>query len=343
MATYKVNPDAVAHAERLIDARQYVLTSDWGTVQPRAPEENAFLQSHSWDEYAQWHLGLTEGAAEETKARYGFVYGDFRRVHRMGLIACMYRAAEWRHKAVELAAHDLLPRLDRASGLIRDRGVPGGRVVIGRHDLSDDRGGVRGAGRAAPPRAPRPLLPHARLLRGGRGPRPGDAAARLAKARSSRTRRVVPRVALQDRDQRVPRRDQEPGAAAAVARLVPRRPVAPALSRPPAGRDRAAGGGARRRRRRAGDDRAHLPRRHPAAAATPACGVDPARRAGLVRPRDGRAARDRRGGRELGAPARAGDDPRAAPDRAPRGLGGARGERGGAGAARCLHRHARAR
>jgi len=31
----------------------------------------------------------------------------------MGIIACLYRAAEWRHKEVELAAHDLLQRLDR--------------------------------------------------------------------------------------------------------------------------------------------------------------------------------------------------------------------------------------
>ena len=44
-----------------------------------------------------------------------FVYGDFRRVHRTGLIACVYRAAEWRHKEVELAAHDLLQRLDRTA------------------------------------------------------------------------------------------------------------------------------------------------------------------------------------------------------------------------------------
>ena len=55
------------------------------------------------------------GAAEETKARDAFVYGDFRRVHRSGLIACVYRAAEWRHKDVELAAHDLLQLLDRTS------------------------------------------------------------------------------------------------------------------------------------------------------------------------------------------------------------------------------------
>jgi hypothetical protein len=117
MASYTVNRRAVARARSLIDARQYVLDSDWGEVQPRADDENAFLESHSWSEYAEWHLGLTEGAADETKARYGFVYGDFRRIHRTGLIACLYRAAEWRHKAVELAAHRLLQRLDRVSGI----------------------------------------------------------------------------------------------------------------------------------------------------------------------------------------------------------------------------------
>ena len=105
----------MARAERLIDARQYVLDSEWGEVQPRAEDENAFLAAHSWDQYAEWHLGLTEGASEETKARYAFVYGDFRRIHRMGLIACQYRAAEWRHKTIELAAHELLQRLDAKS------------------------------------------------------------------------------------------------------------------------------------------------------------------------------------------------------------------------------------
>jgi hypothetical protein len=116
VASYAVNPQAVAYARQLIDARQYVLDSDWGKVQPRPSDQNAFLRSHSWDEYARWHLGLTDGARDHTKARYAFVYGDFRRVHRMGIIACHYRAAEWRHKDIELAAHDLLQYLDtRAS------------------------------------------------------------------------------------------------------------------------------------------------------------------------------------------------------------------------------------
>ena len=78
-----------------------MLDSEWGDVQPKAADENAYLEKHSWEEYAAWHLGLTEGANDETKARYAFVCGDFRRLHRMGLVACLYRAAEWRHKEVD--------------------------------------------------------------------------------------------------------------------------------------------------------------------------------------------------------------------------------------------------
>src|ERR1700749_579935 len=116
MASYALNEAAVTHAEELTRKRQYVLSSEWNQAQPRAEAENAYLKNHSWEEYAQWHLGLTEGATEETKARYAFVYGDFRRVHRMGLIASVYRASEWRPKAIELAAHALLQLRASVSG-----------------------------------------------------------------------------------------------------------------------------------------------------------------------------------------------------------------------------------
>jgi hypothetical protein len=116
VASYTVNSAAVAHAEKLIRNRHYVLDSDWGEAQPQAEAQNAYLEHHTWEEYAAWHLGLTEGANDETKARYAFVYGDLRRVHRTGLIACVYRASEWRHKEIELAAHELLQLLDQVSG-----------------------------------------------------------------------------------------------------------------------------------------------------------------------------------------------------------------------------------
>ena len=61
------------------------------------------------------------GAEDGTKARYALVYGDFRLVHRMGLIACSYRAAEWRHKEIELTAVELLQYLDTKSERVRKR------------------------------------------------------------------------------------------------------------------------------------------------------------------------------------------------------------------------------
>ncbi|HEY2297786.1 MAG TPA: hypothetical protein VGH43_08670 [Jatrophihabitans sp.] len=93
MASYAVNTGAAAFVRGLIDKKQYVLDSDWGQVQPSGAQQNAYLESHTWEQYANWHLGLTEGAADETKARYAFVCGDFRRVHRTGLIACLPRGA----------------------------------------------------------------------------------------------------------------------------------------------------------------------------------------------------------------------------------------------------------
>lgn len=57
MARYIVNPEGAERARKLIDARQYVLASDWGDSQPNADDENAFLESHTWAEYASWPSG----------------------------------------------------------------------------------------------------------------------------------------------------------------------------------------------------------------------------------------------------------------------------------------------
>ncbi len=77
MASYTVNDRAVQRARRAIEARQYVLESEWGDVQPDAAVENAFLEQHSWAEYGEWHLGLTAGASDETKARHALSTATF--------------------------------------------------------------------------------------------------------------------------------------------------------------------------------------------------------------------------------------------------------------------------
>ncbi len=117
MPRYTVNPRAIEHARTLIDRRRYVLRSDWGEAQPGTEEGNRYLAKRSFADYGEWHLGLTEGPGDETKARYAFAFGDFRRLHRSAIIACHFRAAEWHHKEVELAAHELLQYLDQRAGI----------------------------------------------------------------------------------------------------------------------------------------------------------------------------------------------------------------------------------
>jgi hypothetical protein len=103
-------------AKSMIESSQYVLDSSWTDANPSADEENAFLENHSWAEFGKWRLGVDPTAAEDTKERYGFPYGDFRRVHRSGLIAAKQRAAQNDYADIERAADSLLSLLDQQTG-----------------------------------------------------------------------------------------------------------------------------------------------------------------------------------------------------------------------------------
>lgn len=111
----KLNHDAFDKAKDLIDAHQYVLDSEWGDAQPSPDDENDFLDRHDWHEYGKWHLALDPAATAETKDHHNFPYGDFRRVHRSGLIAAKQRAAQYDHAEIAAAADDLLAHLDDVS------------------------------------------------------------------------------------------------------------------------------------------------------------------------------------------------------------------------------------
>ena len=86
----------------------------------RKPQATAAASRHRLQQASRPYQG--RGRADE--GAYAFVCGDFRRLHRMGLIACHYRAAEWRHKEIELAAHELLQYLDRKSASRRGGAAP---------------------------------------------------------------------------------------------------------------------------------------------------------------------------------------------------------------------------
>ena len=112
----RLNQAGRSKAKSMIESSQYVLDSSWTKANPSADEENAYLENHSWADFGEWYLGIDETANEETKDRYGFPYGDFRRVHRSGLIAAKQRAAQNDYADIEQAADALLSLLDEQTG-----------------------------------------------------------------------------------------------------------------------------------------------------------------------------------------------------------------------------------
>ena len=104
----QLNKAAEQKAKSLIESKQYVRESDWSEANPDADAENAYLDRHGWEMYGEWHLGIHEEESEETKGRFGFPYGDFRRVHQAGLVAAKQRAAQQGYNDIEEAADRLL-------------------------------------------------------------------------------------------------------------------------------------------------------------------------------------------------------------------------------------------
>jgi hypothetical protein len=105
----KLNEDGFAFAEQLINTGRIVADGKgaWRDHRPSADEENEFIRLHGFAEYAKWHLGIDDRYAENTKRRYKFPYGDFKNVHRCGLLAVKARAHEYGYAEIESAAAEL--------------------------------------------------------------------------------------------------------------------------------------------------------------------------------------------------------------------------------------------
>ena len=113
----ELNQDAVNHAKQLIKDGRYVVDSDWGEAQPFPNQENKFLDEHDWNEYGEWYLGVDAKEDMDTKGHYSFPYGDFKKVHRSGVIAAKQRAAHNHQDDIEKAADDLLEMINEREGI----------------------------------------------------------------------------------------------------------------------------------------------------------------------------------------------------------------------------------
>ncbi|MDB5480780.1 MAG: hypothetical protein JWO83_1833 [Caulobacteraceae bacterium] len=115
----KLNEAAFEQAKELIQARKVVLDDRdaWSEHQPRAADENRFIESHGLAAYGRWHLGVDDEAGA-SKGRYKFPYGDFENVHRCAVLAAESRAGQYKHFDIERACAHLHGAMD----LLRDLG-----------------------------------------------------------------------------------------------------------------------------------------------------------------------------------------------------------------------------
>lgn len=113
----KLNQAAVRYAKQLIQDGKFKNDSGhWREHNPDTAAENKYLERHEIEEYARWHLGEDTTLGEDTKGRYKFPFGDFKTVHRDGLLAAKERAAQQGYHDIERAADELEQTLEKQAG-----------------------------------------------------------------------------------------------------------------------------------------------------------------------------------------------------------------------------------
>jgi hypothetical protein len=106
----KLNQAGSTFATELIEQGHVVADGkgSWSEHHPSVVEENEFLRVHGFSEYAKWHLGIDPRFSENSKRRYKFPYGDFKNVHRCGLLAAKARARQYGYSDIKDAAAELV-------------------------------------------------------------------------------------------------------------------------------------------------------------------------------------------------------------------------------------------
>jgi hypothetical protein len=105
----KLNRKAFEQAKALILEGKLVYDERdaWSEHRPSAAEENNFIREHGMDAYAKWYLGIDDEKPADAKGAYEFPYGDFKDVHRCGVLSAESRAAQYKHKDISSAVAHL--------------------------------------------------------------------------------------------------------------------------------------------------------------------------------------------------------------------------------------------
>jgi len=105
----KLHRGGFAHAKELVNEGKFVYDERdaWSEHQPSAEKKNEFIRRHGMVEYGKWHLGIDDDEDTDTKAHYKFPYGDFKAVHRCGVLAAESRAGQYKYPDIESAAAHL--------------------------------------------------------------------------------------------------------------------------------------------------------------------------------------------------------------------------------------------
>ena len=121
--TTRLNVEAFTWAAALINQSKFVADNHgrWKDDHPTRAQQNEFIRDQGIAEYSKWHLAIDERHTTGSKARYKFPFGDFRQVHRCGLLAVKARAHEFGYREIEAAAAALLEIVESA----RPRGQKG--------------------------------------------------------------------------------------------------------------------------------------------------------------------------------------------------------------------------
>ncbi|MFF1572739.1 hypothetical protein ACFVWR_08335 [Leifsonia sp. NPDC058292] len=113
--TIKLNRKALTHARKLVEEGKVVRDDrdDWSEHAPSTDAQNAFIDEHGYGDYSEWHLGIDTDKSEDTKGRYSFPFGDFKKVHRCAVISLESRAAQNDHDEIAKATKNLLELIDK--------------------------------------------------------------------------------------------------------------------------------------------------------------------------------------------------------------------------------------